>query len=191
LEGLRQELLDWLERARATNDLFSYYGDSANVKTKRRFLAKKVLEEIKEQVTSLARGVPIDTERIDGTLLLPEASLVEWSAVFQNVFINAFNAIIDSPKKFIRVSSRRKGQDREILVQDTGCGVNLKHAETLFEPFQRQVKISQERRALGYGGMGLGLTIVRLIARNIDCKVAFVEPEKAFSTAFSLRWRES
>ena len=76
-------------------------------------------------------------------------------------------------------------------MQDTGYGVNATRAETLFEPFERKVKISTERRALGYGGMGLGLTIVRLVARNIGCTVAFVEPEKTFSTAFSLRWRET
>jgi signal transduction histidine kinase len=191
LKELRQELLGWIQRARATNALFSYFGDADNVRTRRRFLARRVLEEVKGQITSLERGIPIDIGRIDETLLLPEASLVEWSAVFQNVLINAFNAMMDSRKKLVDIGSRRKGKDREILVQDTGCGVNLKQAESLFEPFQRAVKISAERRALGYGGMGLGLTIVRLIARNIGCKVAFVEPEKGFSTAFSLRWRET
>jgi len=191
LRELRNELLGWIQRARATNALFSYYGDAGNVKTRRRFRAKRVLGEIKEQVTSLGRGIPIDISRIDDRFLLPEASLVEWSAIFQNVLINAFNATIDSRKKLVDVCSRSRGRDREILVQDTGCGMNLAHAEELFEPFQRRVKISPERRALGYGGMGLGLTIVRLIARNIGCKVAFVEPDKGFSTAFSLKWRET
>ena len=98
--------------------------------------------------------------------------------------------MLDSEIKKIDVSSRINGKSREILIQDTGCGVDLKAAEDLFEPFARKLDISPERRALGYGGTGLGLTIVRLVAHKIGCEVSFVEPEKGFSTAFSLRWRE-
>lgn len=138
----------------------------------------------------MARGVQIEIDKVSQDLLLPEASLVEWSAIFQNVFINAFNAMMDTERKLIDVSSRIENRDREILIQDTGCGVDLKEAETLFEPFERRMDISPERQALGYGGMGLGLTIVRLVARNIGCQVAFVKPEEKFSTAFSIKWRE-
>jgi signal transduction histidine kinase len=88
------------------------------------------------------------------------------------------------------VSSKVENIDNVILIQDTGCGVNLEEAENLFEPFVRRTEISPEKRALGYGGMGLGLTIVRMIANAIDCSVSFVKPEKGYSTAFSLRWRE-
>jgi signal transduction histidine kinase len=41
---------------------------------------------------------------------------------------------------------------------------------------------------MGYGGMGLGLTIVRMLAANLGCKVAFVDPEPGFKTAFRLSW---
>jgi len=190
LSELKEDLSSWVERARATNALFAYLADPENIKMKKRFPAKKIVEEIKKQVDFLARGIPIDTSRLDDDMLLPKASLVEWGSIFQNVFINAFNAMLDSKKKFIDVSSRSNGRVREILVQDTGCGVNLADAETLFRPFERRVKISPERRALGYGGTGLGLTIVRLIANNLGCEVSFVEPEKGFSTAFSIQWRE-
>ena len=148
------------------------------------------MEEIKEQTKVLARGIPINSDKLDERLLLPKASLVEWGSIFQNVFINAFNAVLDSKKKLIEVSSREDGKVHEILVQDTGCGVDLKDVETLFEPFERRIKISPERRKLGYGGTGLGLSIVRLIANNIDCQVSFLNPEKGFNTAFSIKWRE-
>lgn len=190
LMKLKEDLSTWVERARATNALFAYYADATNLKTKKRFLAKKVIGEIKEQVEVLARGIPIDITGLDDNLLLPKASLIEWSAIFQNVFINAFNALVDSEKKLVYVNSKVEDGVCEILVQDTGCGVNLKEAETLFEPFVRRIEISSERQALGYGGMGLGLTIVRMVANSIGCTVSFVEPEKGFNTAFSLRWRE-
>jgi len=190
LNEVREDLTSWVERARATNAIFTYLADPENVEMRRRFYAKKVTEEIKEQVKILARGAPIEAGRMDEDLLLPKASLIEWSSIFQNVFINAFNAMIGSEKKLVDVSSRRKDDLREILVQDTGCGVDLADAETLFKPFKRRAKISPERRALGYGGTGLGLTIVKLIANNIGCDVSFVEPEKGFNTAFSITWRE-
>jgi signal transduction histidine kinase len=191
LGELENSLLSWAERAKTINALFAYFGDPENIKMKKRFSAKKIVNEIKEQVQVLARGIPVDTNTLDNELLLPKASLAEWGSIFQNVFINAFNALVDSEKKNIQVSARVSGGTREILIQDTGCGVDLKDAETLFEPFERRVKISPERRALGYGGMGLGLTIVRLVANNIGCDVSFVPPEDGFNTAFSIKWREA
>ncbi len=191
LNDLTEELSSWLNRAKTTNALFAYFRDSENLLTRKRFQARKVIDDICEQVKSLARDIPIIDERVDDNLLLPRASVLEWSSIFQNVFINAFNAMIDSKKKVIEVSSRRQGATFEILVQDTGSGVDLSNAESLFEPFERRTTISPERRALGYGGTGLGLTIVHMIANNIRCEVSFVEPEQGFATAFSLKWRET
>jgi signal transduction histidine kinase len=191
LDEVKESLSSLVEQARRTNAIFAYFGNAENLKTRERFPARKTIEQIRDQVKFLMRGVPIDTSKVNDQLLLPKASLVEWGAIFQNVFINAFNAMLDSDRKLIEVSSRIDGRNLEILVQDTGCGVDLKEAESLFEPFVRKVKISTERQALGYGGMGLGLTIVRMIAHNVLCEISFVKPQKGFSTAFSLRWRES
>ena len=191
LTELKESLSSWVERARATNALFSYYAVPESIMTRKRLSARRVVNDVREQVGPLARGIPIETNRLDEKLMLPEASLAEWGAIFQNVFINAFNALLDSKEKLIDVSYRTDDRFREILIQDTGCGVNLRDSEELFQPFVRRIEISPERQALGYGGMGLGLTIVRMIAHNIGCEVSFVEPEKGFSTAFSIRWRES
>ena len=191
LESLREDLSSWLERARATNALFDYLADAENTQTRRRFLAGTMVREVERQMAFLARGIEVDTAKVDERLLLPEASLAEWSAIFQNVFTNAFNAMMDSDERLLQVSSRTSGGYREILVQDTGRGVDLRDADRLFEPFQRGLKIPRERRALGYGGTGLGLTIVRLLASRIGCRVGFVEPDDGFSTAFSLSWGEA
>jgi C4-dicarboxylate-specific signal transduction histidine kinase len=89
------------------------------------------------------------------------------------------------------ISSRSEGRNRILLIQDTGVGVDLETAEDLFKPFERKLEISPERKALGMGGSGLGLTIVRMIAGSIGCNVSFVEPESGFSTAFQILWRET
>ena len=190
LDELATDLSSWLERARATNALFSYLADAENVRERERFRATTVIEEVRRQVRFFSRGIEIDTTGVDEEILLPKASLAEWSAIFQNVFTNAFNAMLDSEKRLLEVSSRVEERSHEILVQDTGSGVDLRDADRLFEPFERGSQISPERRALGYGGTGLGLTIVRLLADGIGCRVGFVEPEQGFETAFSLSWRE-
>lgn len=190
LDSLRKDLSSWLRRARATNALFDYLADAENVEIRERFRAAQVLSEVEAQLQFLARGIDVDTTRVDNQLRLPEASLAEWGAIFQNVFTNAFNAVADSSKRLVQVSTRAEGKKREVLLQDTGSGVDLRDAERLFEPFQRGTETPRRRRALGYGGTGLGLTIVRLLADRIGCRVGFVEPEEGFTTAFSVSWRE-
>ena len=81
-----------------------------------------------------------------------------------------------------------RGKTISLLVQDPGIGVNLKSADELFTPFVGKLELSRDREEIGYGGMGLGLTIVRMLAVNLGCKVAFIEPEPGFKTAFRLSW---
>lgn len=191
LDTLAEDLAGWLERARATNALFDYLADAENTKLGQRFRAASVLRDVEAQTAFLARGIKVDVSGIAEDLWLPSASLAEWGAIFQNVFTNAFNAMLDSEERALYVSSRSKGKTREILAQDTGVGVDLEDAERLFQPFERDLKVSRERQSLGYGGTGLGLAIVRLLADRIGCKVGFVQPEDGFRTAFSLSWRET
>jgi signal transduction histidine kinase len=190
LDKLTEDLSTWVDRAKATNSLFSYFASAENTQKRERFRAKAVIEDVEYQLRALAKDTKFDLSELDDKMLLPKASLVEWGAIFQNVFINAFNALVDSMEKVVKVNSMVRGRNRRILIQDTGSGVNLEEAGQLFQPFVRRIRISKERRALGYGGMGLGLAIVRLIANNIGCEVAFVKPEESFSTAFCIRWSE-
>ena len=191
VDALRGALSEWLARARATNDLFSFMADPRNIEDRKRYKARVIVDDIAHQLRSLARGIPIVSTRIERNLLLPLGSAAEWSAVFQNVFTNAFNALVDSQQRLIDVSSRTQQSTRQIVIQNTGRPIDLDKAEGFFEPFIREVTISPERQKLGYGGTGLGLTIVRLIAQNLGCNVGFIIPEKGFNTAFALKWRET
>ena len=121
---------------------------------------------------------------------MPKARYIEWVAIFQNVLLNAVNALLAINEPEIAVSSRVSGKKASLFIQDNGIGVNLKVAEQLFEPFERQVKLSSDMRQLGVGGSGLGLTIVRMIAENIGCLVSFGDPDEGFNTSFILTWRE-
>ena len=191
LTSLSVDLASWLERAKATNGLFDYIADAENTKLRHRFRAVSVIRDIAIQTRFLARGIKVDYSQLEDELYLPKASFAEWGAIFQNVFTNAFNAMLDSSERLLHISSQSHQKSREILVQDTGYGINLQDSDRFFNPFERASSISPERQALGYGGTGLGLTIVRLLTDNIGCRVQFVPPHNGFRTAFSLQWRET
>jgi signal transduction histidine kinase len=181
----------WIAHTRSTRQLFLPLAEPENREIRERLKVLQTLTTIKAQTTVLTRGAEIDLVGIDPKMRFPKGSFAEWSAIFQNVFINATNAMLDSAKRRISVSSREQGRKTSILVQDTGSGVDLKAADDLFEPFVRKLEISQGRRALGFGGMGLGLTIVRMMANNLGCHVSFVDPDEGFGTAFQLTWKEA
>ncbi len=184
-----QDLANWLERARATNRIFDYMSGET-MREHLRYRAGFVIKSIMEQMSFMALGVSLDTSGLDAKLHLPEASFAEWGAVFQNIFSNAFNAMYGCPKRVLSVSSRSEDNQRILLIQDTGIGVDLRQAERLFEPFERDIEDDPARRRLGYGGTGLGLTIVRLLSDRIGCLAHFVQPEEGFATAFALQWSE-
>lgn len=190
LAAIADDLEKWLERGRATRSLFVSLMDEENRDLKARFKAGQLVQDVASQIAPLLPGIEVETQGIDEKLRLPEGRFSEWSALLQNLFINAANAMLDSTRRLISVESRSRGDSRALVVQDTGSGVNLKTAEELFEPFVRRLEISSARRALGMGGMGLGLTIVRMIADTLDCRVQFIEPGVDFSTAAEIRWME-
>jgi len=190
-QKLQADLTEWVERAKQTRRLFTHLLDEENREIEVRLRAKSLLREIADQSRVLLRHVDLDLEAVDEDLRLPRGTFAEWSALFQNVLVNASNAMLDTDTRKIRMSSHTNGKAREIRVEDTGVGIDLDEAEHLFKPFERKLEISRERRMLGMGGTGLGLTIVRMIAETRGARADFVDPSKGFSTAFRLHWKES
>lgn len=191
LDGVIRRMGESLSALRGMRSLFLPLTDEENRTRRARFRASALLRQVCEHMGVLLQGIPLDVSAIDPALRLPPATFAEWTAVFQNVIVNAANAMLDSPTRRIAAYSRARGRSRCVVIQDTGCGVDLSTAEKLFEPFERRLEISAERRALGMGGTGLGLTIVRMIAQHAGCRVAFVVPEPPYRTAFQLEWRET
>lgn len=190
VERVVTDLEAWLHRAKATNALFDYMRGET-IEQRKRYEARGVIEEVVRQLSFLARGIEIDYEDLDPSIHLPEASFAEWVSIFQNVLTNAFNAMRESERRLVKIETRRSGPKRAIVIQDTGVGVDLEHADELFEPFRREIEILPEHMSMGYGGTGLGLTIVRLLCERIGCLVKFDEPSEGFSTAFVLEWKEA
>ena len=180
----------WIRDVRNTRVVFSPISDERNRTTVARFIARPMVRDLADHLQIILRDVRVDVSGIDRELLLPETSYPVWMAIFNNVFTNASNAMLDSDTKRISVSSFKSGLRQGIRVQDTGVGVDLDKAGCLFEPLKRELQISPERRALGYGGIGLGLAIVRMLATDLKADVSFVKPVAPFNTCFEIAWSE-
>lgn len=152
---------------------------------------KPLINGIVSDLKPLLRSMKVNTEGIDPELRLPEATRAAWTAILQNVIVNSINATIDTSSKQIQISAQyERGRHRANLrVEDNGVGVDLEDATELFEPFERRLELSPDRKRLGLGGVGLGLTIVRMVAQSVKCQVHFVEPSAGMSTAFELSWK--
>ena len=88
--------------------------------------------------------------------LLQEADILLYRLLF-NLVENAIR--YNKEGGAVRVSAEERADTVEILVQDTGSGIPEADRETIFQPFFRVDK----SRSRAYGGVGLGLTLVRKI----------------------------
>ena len=188
LVELQSDLRRIVKRAREIGVLFDHLADSEDMEEVRALSAKQTVQSIVRHVAVIQPGVTFDLSGIASTLRLPPATYAEWVSVLQNALFNSLNALVDSDKRVVRIKSEAKGKRRRILIEDTGSGIDLADSEMLFEPFKRRVTISDERRELGFGGSGLGLTIMRMIAGNRGVRVRFERPAPEFSTSLAMEW---
>jgi len=189
IRSLKQRILGWTGRVRQLRNMFAPYLGEQNVKEARRYRAKPVVDEVLNQMATPLERVSVDPA-VQDDLRLPQATYVEWVSVLQNVLFNALNALQNSKRPRIRIYSEAEGDARRVIVEDSGIGIDLSRQKELFKPFVRGIQIDPTLGELGYGGSGLGLTIVKMIADRRDCKVGFRKPSKEYATAFVLEWEE-
>ncbi|WP_434629815.1 ATP-binding protein [Pseudomonas sp. Z1-29] len=191
--GQGSELLaiirSWADRSAKARKLFSPLMSQYDREGRNKYNAQKVLKNVINNSEALLRNVSVSVERVSKTVILPEGTLAAWNAIFQNVLINSINAMIDSDVKEISCFGENFENGRSVVyVMDTGVGVRLHDSADLFKPFIRRLEIPDERKALGLGGVGLGLTIVKMVADSLGCDVSFAEPLPGFKTAFKIEW---
>ena len=184
---LAEEMGDWLGRAEESRRLFMPLLDEDDRTEVGALSACRVLDQVVENVRPLAPTLAVSVD-IPEDITLPPATFAEWSSLFQNVLINASNATLDADEPAAHCIGGRTGRSIWLRIHDNGVGVDVEDSESLFEPFSRAVRISDERRSLGLGGMGLGLTIVRMIAERRRAKASFVKPQAPWMTTFQLSW---
>jgi signal transduction histidine kinase len=178
----------WTKRVRATRRLFAPLMDTETAVKVEKYSAKVAVGEAVRAVRNLTQNVVYETGDVGSAVLLPPATMAEWFAMLQNVLLNAANATLDSDEKRVVIRTEATATRERLVIEDTGVGVDLGDASDLFQPFVRKLALTPERRYLGLGGSGLGLTIVRIIARNRKVQVRFAEPSRGFKTRFEFDW---
>lgn len=187
-----KSLRDWVETASQTRRLFAPFYEAEDRDRLKRMGARRVLDRLASNLAPLMRGIKVEVDDVSEALKLPKGTLAGWNAVFQNLFTNAVNATLNVPIKRIRCRASVDGKGRaRLVVEDTGVGADVDDSEDLFKPFVRRLELPEDRRALGLGGMGIGLTIVRMVCRTFGCEVRFVNPRSPFNTAIEIAWEES
>lgn len=191
LEELSQEFAEVKRRLESLQDLFAPLLSEMDKAVTDRLKVRAVVEQVVDAMKTLMPGVKFETSDIPAELRFPLGSLAEWNALLQNALSNAWNAMLDTRAPRIRFTGGKEGNGREWLrIGDNGAGlgVDLAEAPRLFEPFERRLEISRDKQSIAIGGQGLGLAIVRMIARRRSAKVAFVQSEQGFSTTFEMSW---
>ena len=192
LDQITLEFVDLRHHLNSLRELFAPFRSDIDKAATDRLQVSKVVEQSVSVMHSIMPSVRFDLSGILPDLLFPLGSLPEWTSILQNVLANAWNAMLDSDQCEI---SFRGGKDKSgnewLRISDTGqgLGVALNEAPRLFEPFERRLEISEDKRSIAIGGEGLGMAIVRMIAHRRLAKATFVEPEEGFSTTLEITWK--
>lgn len=184
------EIRTWVVEFKAMRRVFEPLANQEDRETIKSLRVERVIDIVIDSLEHFMKGTAI-SQNIPRDLRLPAATLVEWQGIFQNVLTNALNAMLtENRKRKIQINAGYRGKNRAwVHISDSGSGVDLSDTETLFEPFRRKGEIPEQRRAMGLGGHGLGLTIVQMIAESRGCNVRFIEPDIGFNTTFEIEWK--
>ncbi len=187
LTDTASELAAWVDRLEATRNIFLPMMDTEDREKVEALECSPVVGSVVMSLRPLIGNIDVSLELEEG-LHFPQATFSEWNAIIQNILLNAANATLDAETPRIQIETLTHNKYGYLYVSDNGIGIGA-NASDLFKPFARHSKLSAERKELGMGGTGLGLTIVEMIAENRNCDVMFIEPEEGWSTTFAMSWR--
>ena len=133
-------------------------GDAGDVLSRTRVDLASLVDEITERLAPQAtmKGVSLVVHAIDPCEVECDAQLVE--SAISNLVVNAIRY---SGSDHVWISVSREGGKALVAVEDHGVGIPEEHREKVFDRFHRV----DGSRSAETGGAGLGLAIVRRIAR--------------------------
>ncbi|WGW01818.1 response regulator [Vibrio sp. YMD68] len=138
---------------------------------------KKTLENYVSQADTKGLDLKLDFDTIDRDLYW-----IDPTRLSQIVFNLVGNAIKFTTKGTISVSAQVQDKRLEIVIIDTGIGIENGRIPTLFSPFiQADSSITRK-----YGGTGLGLTITKHLVELMNGKI-HVESTLGQGSCFTVR----
>lgn len=153
-------------------------------RTRRRSLALRPLVESLGRGFSgyLSRfGIRLEND-VPPAVRTPPLHEAEVYAVLINLVTNSFKAVRKGTERRVRVDATMTADCFRLEVSDTGVGIPTRSREEVFQPF---FTTSQPDPILGVG-TGLGLKIVRDLARAWGGEVEFVDATKPWRTTVEL-----
>ena len=131
LQEVVEALRNWIKNYRAIRRLFSSLATEEDREDVRRLRAKATVRIALRNTRPLLRNLDAEVSGVPKDLLLPLGTMADWQALFQNIFVNASNAMLDSTAKLISVSGGTLGRSTSYLqVSDTGVGVDTEASES-------------------------------------------------------------
>jgi len=188
-ESQRRHALDVIERsAKSQKELIDNMLDTSRIITGRLKLDARPVEI--EQIllaavdvirpSAEAKGIDLQVLIDDhGSLVFGDANRLQ--QVIWNLLANAVK--FTNPDGRIKTRLIRDGNQIEIYVHDTGIGIEPHFLPYVFDRF-RQADSTSTRR---YGGLGLGLAIVRHVVEMHGGSVAAWSPGKGQGSTFKVR----
>ncbi|MFK8029079.1 MAG: ATP-binding protein [Gammaproteobacteria bacterium] len=156
----------------------SKFESGAVVPDKTNVVVADILDEIMAGCTQQAdeKGLSLVAEDTSAIVYSDSALL---KRVIEN-FVT--NAIRYTDEGSITIDCSERGNDLDISVNDTGIGIDAEHLEQIFEAYYQLGNPMRNRTR----GLGLGLSIVRNIARLLGNSIQ-VESEIGTGSTFSIR----
>ena len=184
--GFRRTLDDLKSWAAMATDQGSLVGllVGPEARTRRTSLAvHPLVEMLRRGFLGYTRRFGINLENaVPATVRTPPLHEAELYAILLNLLTNSFKAVRERSERRVRIEAEVTARWFTLQLHDTGIGVPPENRDDIFEPF---VTTSQPDPVLGIG-TGLGLKIVRDLARGWGGDASFSEPMSPWRTTIKL-----
>jgi PAS domain S-box-containing protein len=135
-----------------------------------------VIEDVIHMNSHLAKGKTIEWELSLKKGLLIRGIRFEFSQIVTNLYVNALKYTF---KGRVSITLSEKGNQIELIVQDTGIGIDPNFKNQIFDRFFR-IPSADNRRI---GGTGLGLSIVKSLVEKMHGEI-FVKSKLGEGSTF-------
>lgn len=110
----------------------------------------------------------------------------DFSQSIMNIIQNAIDAMYKRDKKELSIETTFAGEDVNLKIGDTGCGIAEKNYSKLFDPFYTTKPALEDRIKDEPTGTGLGLSSVRNLLSDYGVEISF-ESELNIGTTVNLK----
>jgi PAS domain S-box-containing protein len=175
-ESYLRSVLEGVERMqRLIQDLLRYSRAGQMERNGQPVDSRELVAEVLASLDGAIRDADAEVEL--GELPRVVADPSGLSQVFQNLISNAFKFRSSQPPR-VEVRAEREAEGWRFSVADNGIGVERRHAERIFEMFERLHRTDE------YDGTGIGLAICQRIVERRGGRI-WCEPRASGGTVFS------